>query len=56
MINLVQQLKADGVPVDGIGLQCHFIVGELPAGIQENMEAMTALGVEVRMRDGISFL
>ncbi|KAL5536619.1 hypothetical protein ACEPAF_442 [Sanghuangporus sanghuang] len=51
MINLVQQLKNDNVPVDGIGLQCHFIVGEVPTTLQSNMEAMTALGVEVAITE-----
>ena len=51
MINLVQQLKSDGVPIDGIGLQCHFIVGEVPTTFQSNLEAMTALGVEVSRTD-----
>ncbi|EJD00077.1 endo-1,4-beta xylanase [Fomitiporia mediterranea MF3/22] len=51
MINLVTQLKSDGVPVDGIGLQCHFIVGEVPTTFQANMEAMTALGVEVAITE-----
>ncbi|KAL5492729.1 hypothetical protein ACEPAI_4176 [Sanghuangporus weigelae] len=51
MINLVQQLKSGNVPVDGIGLQCHFIVGEVPTTFQSNMEAMTALGVEVAITE-----
>lgn len=49
MINLVQQLLNDGVPIDGVGLQGHFIVGEVPTTLQANMEAITALGVEVRL-------
>ncbi|THU85736.1 beta-1,4-endoxylanase [Dendrothele bispora CBS 962.96] len=47
MQNLVKSLKARGTPLDGIGLQGHFIVGELPSNLQENLEAFTALGVEV---------
>ena len=47
MLNLVKQLKSDGVPIDGIGFQCHFIVGEIPSSFQSNLEAFTALGVEV---------
>ena len=54
MLNLVKQLKSDGVPIDGIGLQCHFIVGEIPSSFQSNLEAFTALGVEVGF--GYSFL
>ncbi|KAK7462160.1 hypothetical protein VKT23_007762 [Stygiomarasmius scandens] len=47
MQNLVKALKARGTPIDGVGLQAHFIVGELPSNLQENLEAFTALGVEV---------
>lgn len=49
--NLVKQLKADNVPIDGVGLQGHFIVGELPGNIQQNIEAFTALGVEVAITE-----
>ncbi|KAL5513469.1 hypothetical protein ACEPAH_3868 [Sanghuangporus vaninii] len=51
MTNLVQQLKSDNVPIDGIGLQSHFIVGEVPTTLQSNMETMTALGVEVAITE-----
>ncbi|KAI5122832.1 hypothetical protein M0805_003127 [Coniferiporia weirii] len=51
MINLVKQLKADGVPINGVGLQSHFIVGEVPTTIQQNMEAMVALGIEVAITE-----
>ena len=47
MQNLVSSLKSAGVTINGIGFESHFIVGELPSGIQANMEAFTALGVEV---------
>ena len=47
MLNLVQQLKANGTPVDGVGFQCHFIVGEVPTDFQSILEQFTALGVEV---------
>ncbi|KAI0789869.1 glycoside hydrolase superfamily [Abortiporus biennis] len=47
MLNLVQTLKSQGVPLDGIGLQGHFIVGELPGNLQQTLEQFTALGVEV---------
>ncbi|PAV18017.1 glycoside hydrolase family 10 [Pyrrhoderma noxium] len=51
MLNLVKQLKSDGVPIDGIGFQCHFIVGEIPSSFQSNLEAFTALGVEVAITE-----
>lgn len=48
---LVKSLKAQGVPIDGIGIQGHLIVGELPANITENLEAFTKLGVEVAITE-----
>jgi len=47
MQNLVTTLKSQNVPIDGIGLQGHFIVGELPSGLEDTLRAFTALGVEV---------
>ncbi|OSX66630.1 glycoside hydrolase family 10 protein [Postia placenta MAD-698-R-SB12] len=44
--NLVKQLQADGVPIDGVGFESHFIVGEVPTTIVENMQAFAALGLE----------
>ncbi|KAH9902641.1 endo-1,4-B-xylanase A [Cubamyces lactineus] len=51
MLNLVKQLKADGVPIDGVGFQCHFIVGEVPGTFQQVLEQFTALGVEVAITE-----
>ena len=47
--NLVKSLKSQNIRIDGVGLQSHFIVGETPssASQQTNMEAFTALGVDV---------
>ena len=47
MLNLVQELQANGTPIDGVGFQCHFIVGEVPTSFQSVLEQFTALGVEV---------
>ena len=51
MKNLVKQLKADGIPIDGVGFQCHFIVGEVPGTFQQVLEQFTALGVEVAITE-----
>ncbi|KAI0636064.1 endo-1,4-beta-xylanase C precursor [Trametes polyzona] len=51
MLNLVKQLIADGVPIDGVGFQCHFIVGEIPGTFQQTLEQFTALGVEVAITE-----
>lgn len=51
MINLVKSLQSQGVPIDGIGFQSHLIVGEVPAGFQQNLEAFTALGIDVAITE-----
>ncbi|KAL4261276.1 Beta-xylanase [Pleurotus pulmonarius] len=51
MTNLVAQLKADGVPVDGIGIQGHLIVGAVPNNLQANFEQFAALGVEIAITE-----
>ncbi|KAK0469769.1 endo-1,4-beta xylanase, partial [Desarmillaria tabescens] len=51
MINLVKSLKAQGVPIDGIGIQSHLIVGEVPTTLKENFEQFTALGVEIAITE-----
>ena len=39
------------MPIDGVGLQSHFIVGEVPTTLEENMREFTALGVEVAITE-----
>lgn len=51
MQNLVKTLKSNNVPLDGIGLQGHFIVGALPSGLQQNIQAFVNLGVEVAITE-----
>ncbi|CAL1716981.1 unnamed protein product [Somion occarium] len=49
--NLIRTLKSQGVPIDGIGMQSHFIVGELPANIKQNIQDFVNLGVEVAITE-----
>ncbi|KAG6839766.1 hypothetical protein C0991_011861 [Blastosporella zonata] len=51
MINLVKQLKKEKIPIDGIGIQGHLIVGEVPTTIEENIREMVAAGVEVAITE-----
>ncbi|OCH84509.1 endo-1,4-beta-xylanase [Obba rivulosa] len=44
--NLVRELKSEGVPIDGVGIQCHLTVGQLPTGLLENFHDFGQLGVE----------
>ena len=36
MYNLVKRMKDDGVPIDGVGLQCHLSSGDAVEGIAKN--------------------
>ncbi|KAG6816836.1 hypothetical protein H0H87_002485 [Tephrocybe sp. NHM501043] len=51
VINLVKDLKKKKVPIDGVGLQGHLVVGTLPTDIEENIRAITATGVEVAITE-----
>jgi endo-1,4-beta-xylanase len=51
MANLVQSLKSQGVPIDGIGVQAHLIVGAVPSTIQQNIQNFVNLGVEVAITE-----
>ncbi|KAJ7150647.1 beta-1,4-endoxylanase [Mycena filopes] len=51
LIALVKSLKAAGVPLHGIGIQSHLLIGQVPsqADLIANYEAFTALGVEIAL-------
>ncbi|GJE94607.1 endo-1,4-beta-xylanase [Phanerochaete sordida] len=51
LLNLVESLKAASVPLDGIGFQSHFIVGEVPTGLQTQLSTFAAQGVEVAITE-----
>ncbi|KAE9391171.1 endo-1,4-beta-xylanase C precursor [Gymnopus androsaceus JB14] len=51
MMELIQTLKASGVPIHGVGLQCHFVLGQVPDDLQTIMEQFAALGVEVAVTE-----
>ncbi|KAF9563190.1 endo-1,4-beta xylanase [Agrocybe pediades] len=51
MANLVKKLKAERVPIDGIGVQGHLIVGQVPTTIKENFQRFADLGVEVAITE-----
>ncbi|KAH9481222.1 Endo-1,4-beta-xylanase A [Psilocybe cubensis] len=51
MYNLVKSLQAQGAPIDGVGFQCHFIVGQIPTSFQRVLEQFTALGIEVAITE-----
>ncbi|KAJ7472865.1 endo-1,4-beta-xylanase C precursor [Mycena galericulata] len=53
MLNLVKELQAAKVPIDGIGMESHLIVGEVPAASSfiSNWEQFTALGIEIAVTE-----
>jgi endo-1,4-beta-xylanase len=51
LYNLVKSLKAQGVPIDGVGLQAHLIVGQVPATLQQNIQRFADLGVDVAITE-----
>ncbi|KAJ3033792.1 hypothetical protein HDV00_005833 [Rhizophlyctis rosea] len=51
MYNLVQKLKAQGVPIDGIGSQAHLIVGTVPSSFQDNLQTFASLDVDVAITE-----
>jgi endo-1,4-beta-xylanase len=51
MYSLVQSLLAQGVPINGIGLESHFILGQVPSTMQANMARFAALGLDVAVTE-----
>ena len=51
MFSLVQSLKQQGVPIDGVGFESHFILGQVPSTMQANMARFAALGVDVAVTE-----
>ncbi|WP_026178236.1 endo-1,4-beta-xylanase [Streptomyces hokutonensis] len=51
LYNLVKSLKTAGVPIDGVGLQAHLILGQVPAGLQQNIQRFADLGVDVAITE-----
>ncbi|WP_330338290.1 endo-1,4-beta-xylanase [Streptomyces sp. NBC_00557] len=51
LYNLVRSLKAQGVPIDGVGLQAHLILGQVPSTLQQNIQRFADLGVDVAITE-----
>lgn len=51
MYNLVKSLKEQGVPINGVGLESHFILGTVPSTMLANMQRFAALGVDVAVTE-----
>jgi endo-1,4-beta-xylanase len=51
MFALAQSLLAQGVPLDGIGLESHFILNQVPASMQSNLARFAGLGLDVAITE-----
>jgi endo-1,4-beta-xylanase len=51
MYSLVQSLLGQGVPINGVGLESHFILGQVPSSLLANMQRFAALGVNVAITE-----
>ncbi|MEH0549362.1 MULTISPECIES: endo-1,4-beta-xylanase [unclassified Streptomyces] len=51
LYNLVKSLKARGVPIDGVGLQAHLVLGQVPSTFQQNIQRFADLGVDVAITE-----
>lgn len=38
LYNLVKKLKAEGVPIHGVGFQAHYSLGQIPSNLQANLQ------------------
>jgi endo-1,4-beta-xylanase len=51
LLALVVSLKASGAPIDGVGLQSHFVAGAVPTDLPDVMAKFAALGVDVAVTE-----
>ncbi|WP_255956088.1 endo-1,4-beta-xylanase [Streptomyces odontomachi] len=51
LYSLAQSMLAQGVPLGGIGLEAHFIAGQLPSSMLANMQRFADLGLDVAITE-----
>jgi len=51
LYKLVMALKSSGAPIDGVGLQSHFIAGRVPLGLPAILANFAALDVDVAITE-----
>lgn len=51
LFNVVSGYIKDGVPVDAIGFQCHFGLGQVPPTLQQNLQRFADLGLDVAITE-----
>jgi endo-1,4-beta-xylanase len=51
MYSLAQSLLAEGAPLNGIGFESHFILGQVPTTMEANMQRFANLGLDVAVTE-----
>ncbi|KIP04450.1 glycoside hydrolase family 10 protein [Phlebiopsis gigantea 11061_1 CR5-6] len=51
LYDVVSGFLADGVPIDAIGFQCHFTLGQIPTDLEANLQRFAALGLDVAVTE-----
>jgi len=51
LFSIVQGMIKDKVPIDGVGFQCHFGLGQVPPTLQQNLQRFVDLGLEVAITE-----
>jgi endo-1,4-beta-xylanase len=51
LYDLIASLKGDGVPIDGVGLQSHFVAGATPGDFGAVLQKFASLGVDVAVTE-----
>ncbi|PSL55800.1 endo-1,4-beta-xylanase (glycosyl hydrolase family 10) [Saccharothrix carnea] len=51
MYNMVKSFKQQGIPIDGVGLQAHLILGQIPSTVRQNIQRFADLGVDVAITE-----
>jgi endo-1,4-beta-xylanase len=49
--NLVKSFKQQGIPIDGVGLQAHLVLGQVPSTMRQNIQRFADLGVDVAITE-----
>ncbi len=49
--NMVKSFKQQGIPIDGVGLQAHLVLGQVPSTLRQNIQRFADLGVDVAITE-----
>ncbi|MEJ3745883.1 endo-1,4-beta-xylanase [Actinomycetes bacterium KLBMP 9797] len=49
--NLVRSFQQQGVPIDGVGMQAHLILGQVPSSVRQNIQRFADLGIDVALTE-----